>query len=159
MFRLKPAREESPRLPFPESRRRQRLAERRKRVELLVNRSLDRAAGFSWSADRRPARRGLARHQRIAAVAAAFASVGLVTAFLAASRAGLPALPPVIWVKEAAPPPAGDPARAARARELRMRIAEIETGGAAGEADLRRLREELLFERAMAEGSTRSRAR
>ena len=159
MFRLKP-KDEPQKLPFPQARRKQRLAERQKRVALLVNRSLDRASGFSWSADRQPERLplprallGLPAHVKVAAAASVVSSLVLVGAFLSASRAGLPTMPPIIWVKESAPPP-GPGTDGARYRDisaLSMRIAQVEATGAPDATELARLREDLMFERAMAE--------
>ncbi len=167
MFRLKPKEEPLP-LPFRQTRRRQQLAERQKRIALMVNRSLDRASGFSWSPDRQAAAPAfpasllrLPAHAKVAAAASVVASLVLVGAFLAASRSGLPTLPPVVWVKSAEMPVAAgaDGSRYREISALRMQIAEAETSGRAETAEVARLREELMFERAMAEAGVRRPAR
>jgi hypothetical protein len=164
MMRLKP-REEPQRLPFTRTRRQRRLAERQKRMELVMNRSLDRAGGFSWSADRRSATRpfpasllALPLHAKVAAAASVAASFILMTVFLMASRSGLPTLPPIIWVQASATPeiimPVGSSYQ--EVSRLRMQIAEIETAGAAETPELQRLREDLMFERALLDARTRA---
>jgi hypothetical protein len=160
MIRLKP-KDEKPRVPFKTTRRKQRLAERQKRIELIVNRSLDRAEGFSWSRDRRRQQTGflasilkLPIHARVAAALSVVVSIGLVGTFLAASRSGLMTVPPVIWVQTGTPLPSGPLSAGADYRtlsDLRMRIVEAEISGGADTPDLTRMREDLMFEQARAE--------
>lgn len=158
MFRLKP-KQEPIRLPFAKTHRRQRLAERQKRIELLVNRSLDRAQGFSWSADRRrrPGLGDIRPHHGIGAAAALVSTVVLLGAFLAASRHGLATVPPIIWVEAtgAAAARPSPPTRPGELAEMRMRVAELESAGGPETPELRRLREDLAFERAIAEARSR----
>ncbi|MFN3591306.1 MAG: hypothetical protein ACK4MX_01520 [Thermaurantiacus sp.] len=160
MMRLKP-KDEKPKLPFKTTHRKQRLAERQRRVELVMSRSLDRAEGFSWSRDRRAPQTGflasilrLPLHARVAAVASVMVSIGLVGTFLAASRSGLMTVPPIIWVQTGTPLPSGPLSAGADYRtlsDLRMRIVEAEIGGGPESGDLLRMREELMFEQARAE--------
>jgi hypothetical protein len=160
MIRLKP-KDEPPKLPFSTTHRKQRLAERQKRMQLIINRSLDQAEGFSWSRDRRKPRPGILAtllglpvHARVAAIASVLVSVGLVGTFLAASRSGLMTVPPIIWVQTGTPLPSGPLAAGADYRtlsELRMRIVEAEIAGGPDSPDLVRMREELMFEQARAE--------
>lgn len=81
-------------LPF-KSRRQELAEEERKRNELFINRSLDAAEGFSWSAsNQRPMTlseryRAFPLHKKLFAMLAVLVAGVIITAFVQASRSGV----------------------------------------------------------------------